>query len=95
MNFQDIDSSNAYFKMWYFWGTHSRIYPMVKVANTLKNHWDGIITYFSKRYTNGLLEGLNSLIQALKRNARGYRNDQNFMTMIYLRYGQLKFDLPI
>lgn len=93
-NMQDIDSANAYFKKWYFWATHSRIYPIVRVAKTLKNHWEGIITYFSNRYTNGLLEGLNSLIQALKRNARGYRNDENFMTMIYLRHGQLKFDLP-
>ncbi|WP_372238744.1 hypothetical protein [Methanospirillum purgamenti] len=30
----------------------------------------------------------------MKRNARGYRNDENFMTMIYLRHGQLKFDIP-
>ena len=67
---------------------------MAKVAKTLKNHWNGIITYFNKRYTNGLLEGINSLIQALKVNARGYRNDENFLTMIYLRQGQLKFDLP-
>jgi len=67
---------------------------MVRVAKTLKNHWDGIINYFYNRYTNGVLEGLNSLIQALKVNAREYRNDDNFMTMIYLRYGQRKFDLP-
>lgn len=64
------------------------------VAKTLKSHWDGILNYFNNRYANGLLEGLNSLIQALKANARGYRNDDNFMTMIYLRYGQLKFDIP-
>lgn len=91
---QDIESANAYFKKWYFWATHSRIHPMVKVAKTIKNHWNGIINYFNNRFTNGLLEGLNSLIQALKANARGYRNDDNFMTMIYLRLGQLKFDLP-
>ncbi len=67
---------------------------MIKIAKTLKNHWTGIISYFKDRYSNGLLEGLNSMIQALKANARGYRNDENFMTMIYLRHGQLKLNLP-
>jgi hypothetical protein len=31
----------------------------------------------------------------LKTNARGYSNDENFMTMIYLRHGQLELGLPI
>lgn len=90
----DLESAYAYFKKWYFWATHSKIHPMVMVAKTLKSHWDGIVNYFKNQYTNGLLEGLNSLIQALKVNARGYRNDENFMTMIYLRHGQLKFRIP-
>lgn len=91
---EDKMSANAYFKRWYFWATHSRLPAMSKVAKTLKSHWDGIISYFDSRYTNGLLEGLNSMIQTIKANARGYRNDENFMTMIYLRLGNLKFNLP-
>lgn len=39
------------------------------------------------------MEELNNIIQAHKVNARGYRNDENFMTMIYLRHGQLGFNL--
>ena len=69
----------------YFWATHSQLPAIIKVAKTLKDHWNGIINYFEDRFSNGLLEGLNSMIQALKANARGYRNDENFMTMIYLR----------
>ncbi len=34
------------------------------------------------------------MIQTLKANARGYRNDENFMTVIYLRQGHLKLNLP-
>jgi len=60
----------------------------------MKKHWKGIISYFEDRYSNGLLEGVNSMIQSLKANARGYRNDDNFMVMIYLRQGNLKLDLP-
>lgn len=57
---QDIDADIACFKKWYYWATHSRIYPRVKVAKTLKSYWDRIITYFTIQYTNGLFEGLNS-----------------------------------
>jgi len=91
---QDPQMSDAYFKKWFFWATHSKLEPFVTVANTLKTHWTGIRNYFSHRITNGLLEGLNSLIQSLKANARGYRNDENFITMIYLRLGQINLDLP-
>jgi transposase len=83
-----------YLKKWYFWATHSRIKPMIEVAKTIKAHWNGILNYFDSRITNGILEGTNSVIQLLKRGARGYRNVQNFITMIYLRLGQLNFQLP-
>ena len=93
-NMEDSESAQTFFKRWYFWATHSQLPAIVKVAKTLKEHWNGIINYFDDHFSNGLLEGLNSMIQALKVNARGYRNDENFMTMIYLRHGQLKFNLP-
>ena len=92
--FDDRETAEAYFKKWYYWATHCKLPAIVKAAKTLKNHWEGIISYFDNRYFNGLLEGLNSMIQSLKANARGYRNDENFMTMIYLRQGQLKLNLP-
>ena len=41
-----------------------------------------------------MLEGLNSVIQSIKRAARGFRNFGYFKTLIYLRLGQLSFDLP-
>jgi len=35
-------------------------------------------------HTNARLEGLNGLFQAARARARGYRNVENFITMIYL-----------
>lgn len=67
---------------------------MSKVAKTLKSHWNGIISDFDSRYTNGLLEGLNSMTQTIKANVRGYQNDENYMTLVYLGLGDLKFNLP-
>jgi hypothetical protein len=34
--------------------------------------------------TNGLLEGINSLVQAAKARARGYRNKNKMITIVYL-----------
>ena len=38
--------------------------PMVKVAYTLMNHWDGVLSCFEGQITNGILEDFNSLIQS-------------------------------
>lgn len=96
--FWSIDDKEAaikYLKKWYYWATHSRLDPVIKAAKTIKRHWNGVINFIDSKVTNGLLEGLNSSIQALKKGARGYQNTQNFMTMIYLRMGKLQFNLPI
>jgi len=78
-------------KKWYFWATHSRLAPIKKVARTIKNHWDGITAWFESRITNGILEGLNSLIQAAKAKARGYRTFRNYSIIVYLLTGKLDF----
>ena len=41
------------------------------------------------RASNGVLEGTNSLVQAAKRKARGYRNNDKMITIIYLIAGRL------
>jgi len=86
--------AEKYLKKWYFWATHSRLIPIVKAAKTIKGHWNGVMNFIESKVTNGILEGLNSSIQALKKSARGYRNTKNFMTRVYVRLGQLKFNLP-
>jgi transposase len=40
--------------------------PFKKFANTIKVHWNGIVAYFDKEVTNGLLEGINSKVQLAK-----------------------------
>ncbi|MCY4543787.1 MAG: transposase, partial [Gemmatimonadetes bacterium] len=40
------------------------------------------------------LEGINSLIQAAKTRARGYRSDRNLIAMVYLIAGKLDMRLP-
>lgn len=88
------EEGEAFLKRWYFLATHSRLPPMVAAAKTIKNHWDGVLNWFHSRLTTGLVEGFNSLLQAAKARARGYRSNTNFITMAYLIGGKLNFSLP-
>jgi transposase len=90
---QNRNEADEYLKKWYFWATHSRLTPVTEAAKTIKKHWDGILNYFDSKITNGILEGINSIVQLQKRNARGFKNVQYFINVIYLKLGKLKFEL--
>ena len=97
--FQDMyaedspESAAAYLKKWYFWATHSRLPPMIDAARTVRRHWDGILRWFNSKIANGLIEGINSLIQAAKAKARGYRSTRNLKAIVYLIAGKLDLRL--
>lgn len=97
-NFQEIykaetqEEFETYLKKWYFWATHSKIKPMIAAAKTIKNHWDGILRWKESQINNGILEGLNSIIQAAKRKARGYKFE-HFKVIAYLLTGKLNFSV--
>ncbi len=71
-------------KAWYSWAVRSRLEPMKEVAKTVKKHWNGIVQWYQSRINNGILEGLNSLIQSAKSKARGFSTFKNFKSMAYL-----------
>lgn len=77
------------------WMMHSRLEPMKEFCKTIRNHWDEVLNYFNYRYTNAVLEGMNSIIQNVKCRARGFRNVEYFKTMIYLNCGKLDLDAVI
>lgn len=88
--------AEGFLQKWYFWATHSRLDPVVGAAKTIKKHWDGVLRWFRSRVSNGILEGINSLIQAARAKARGYRSIRNLIAMVYLLTGKLQLKpLPI
>jgi len=97
--FQDIYKANTkeefitYLNKWYYWATHSRLEPIIQAAKTIKRHWNGIIRWFESKINNGILEGLNSVIQAAKSKARGYKTLKNYKIIVYLLTGKLNFSL--
>ena len=76
----------AYWKDWYFWATHSRLKPVVKVAKMIHGHLDNVLTYFDHRITNATSEGLNSKIQTVKKtrmaSAIGSTSKQPFSSIV-------------
>jgi transposase len=50
-----------------------------------------VLRWYKSRINNGILEGLNSLVQAAKAKARGYRTFKNIKTMIYMLTGKLDY----
>jgi transposase len=87
---KSIDEFKQLLQKWYLWATKSRLKPMIKAAKTIKNHWEGIIRWKVSQINNGILEGLNSVLQAAKRKARGY-GEKHFKTIAYLITGKLDF----
>ena len=81
-------------KTWYGWAIRSQIEQVRAVAKTVKNHWNGILSWFDSQLSNGFIEAVNGLIQAAKRRARGYRTTKNLINMAYLIAGKLDFRLP-
>jgi transposase len=84
----------GYLRRWCQWAMRSRLPEMVRVARTIREHWDGVLRWFTSHISNGVLEGINSMIQAAKAKARGYRNVENLITIAYLLAGQLRFNVP-
>jgi len=87
---EDPAEAEEYLRRWVSEAKASELEPLVAFAEMLEAHWSGVIRWHQSRVSNGLLEGLNSLIQAAKRRARGYRSARNYKAMIYLVAGKLQ-----
>ena len=82
-------SARKFFKNWYGWAARSKLKPIIKVAKMIKRHLENILTYLRHSITNAVTEGLNSKIQSIKFNARGFRSFQNYRTRILFFCGKL------
>jgi len=81
--------ARRFVKRWLAWVNRSGLTPMCKVGGLIQRHLENILTFCRHRITNGVAEGLNSKIMAIKRKACGYRNRDHFKTAIYFFCGGL------
>jgi transposase len=74
---------------WCKGAARSRLTPIIKVQEMIRNHLGGIINAIEHQVSNARAEGINSRIQWVKRMARGYRNTDRFRNAIYFHLGGL------
>jgi len=89
-----VEEAEAAFSSLYSWMRRCRLNPMKDAAETLMHHKGKILAYFKNRLTNAICEGINSMIQAAKRKARGYHTFEGYSSMIYLVAGKLQLAVP-
>jgi len=82
--------AKRFFDRWRSWAVRSRLAPVVAVARMLSRKLDNVVSYCRHPVTNAVAEGLNSKIMAIKRRAGGFRNIENFKTVIYFHCGGLR-----
>ena len=94
---RDVGQARRDFQTWCGWVKetaaqkgHELLQPMVKVAEMVERHLEGILGHWKDGLTTAYLEGLNSLFSATKRKARGYRTIRNLLTMLYFVAGKLR-----
>ena len=98
--FQDVykEPSRAWgelmLKRWCSWARRSRLEPMKQVARTIQQYKDGILRWFDSGIANGLIEAINSVVQAAKAKARGYRSFRCLRAITLLLAGKLDLSLP-
>ncbi len=83
------DEAHGMLKGWVTSALQSGIPAMKTAANTIRKQWKGILHWYTSRITNAVMEALNSLIQAAKRKARGYRTMRNLRLIAFLIGGKL------
>lgn len=60
----------------------SGVKPMMKLADTIERHANGILAFYDYSITSGKVEGINNKIKTIKRKAFGYRDNEYFKLLI-------------
>jgi transposase len=87
---QDPRYAPQYLRRWCYGAKRCRLQPIKDFVALAEKHGDGILAWHANHLSNGLLEGINSLLQAAKARARGYRSKTKMITIIYLVAAKLQ-----
>jgi transposase len=74
-------------RSWIAWACRSRLRPFVRVARTIRSHFQGVLAYIRHRLTNGLAEGLNNKLRIVSRRAYGFHSAEALIAMLFLNSG--------
>lgn len=78
-----------YFQEWYTDTINSDLKEMIKVADTILRHLQGVVNAAIHELSNGVAECINSQIQTVKSVARGFRNFNGYRNAVLFFQGKL------
>jgi transposase len=67
-----------FFQTWYDTALEAGLQPLKAFADSLKNHWDGIVAHCTFPIHTSLLEGINNKAKVIKRIAYGFHHPQYY-----------------
>ena len=84
-----VREARRYFKEWATWCRSTGIKRVTKVVDMIEQRLDDVISYCKHPISTGPLEGMNSIIMAVRRAGRGYRHAETFSMAIMFFCGGL------
>jgi transposase len=81
--------ARRYFKDWAKWCRKTAALPVNRVVDMIESRLDDVISYCKHPISTGPLEGMNSIIMAIRRAGRGYRSAETFGMAIMFFCGGL------
>ena len=62
----------------------------MKVARTIRKHFDGILAYIKGRMSNGIVEGINNRMRMVTRRAFGFHSANALIALLFLCCGGIQ-----
>lgn len=80
--YRAVAAARRFWRGWYRRALASHLAPLIRFAEFLARHIDGVLNHCRFPLNNGFLEGMMNKIKVLKRRAYGFRDDNYFFLKI-------------
>jgi len=95
LDYRQLARARAALEEWLAWASRSKLAPFIKLAQTIRQHKEGILAYIRTRFTNGIVEGFNNRARMVARRAFGFHSPEPLISMIFLCCGGVELNPPL
>ena len=95
LNYKQPGRARPALRAWLAWASRSRLAPFVRVARTIRKHFEGVMAYIDERLTNGIVEGIHNRLRVIARRAYGFHSPGPLIAMLFLCCGGIELDPPL
>lgn len=81
---RQVNVARTKLEEWLAWAARSKLRPFVKVARTIRSHFEGVLAYVETGLSNGRSEGTNGKARTITRRAYGFHNPHSLIGMLFL-----------